>query len=122
MSDARIKLGRHGEALARSYLETAKGMTILAQNWRCRLGELDLVAASGDWIVFVEVRTRRLTGSFGMPEESVNWRKRKQVRETALHYLKQHGLAGRKIRFDVVAVTLNRDMSSPEIRHIEAAF
>lgn len=121
--DTRKQLGAQGEALASAYLEN-RGLRILARNWRCRSGEVDLIAEEGDTLIFIEVRTRRLTGRFGLPEESVDSRKQRQVREVAQYYRMMTNSHNRKCRFDVVAVKLlSQDPSlNPDIRHIPNAF
>jgi putative endonuclease len=73
-------------------------------------------------IVFIEVRTRRETGTFGTPSESIDIRKIRQVRETAMVYLKQHQLLDKPIRFDVVSVLLNKDAQLIKLEHIKGAF
>lgn len=117
----RRRLGAQGERLAAEHLE-AEGYRIVAQNWRCRSGELDIVAEQGGVLVFVEVRSRRLTGTFGTPEESVDFRKRKQVRETAQLYLYRHKAFGIKARFDVITVTFSREGAFFGLNHVENAF
>ncbi|WP_238322728.1 YraN family protein [Gorillibacterium massiliense] len=114
--DTRKKLGAYGEQLALSLLEEA-GYRILERNWRCRLGEMDLVAADDDTVVFVEVRTRRVTGSYGTSKESVDARKQAQVRKIALAYLHAKGRHDVRVRFDVVAIEL--DAATSDIRRIE---
>ena len=98
------------------------GYQILDRNWRCRSGELDITAEKDGVLVFIEVRSRSSSGRFGTPSESVDQRKVLQVRSTAEHYLhlkKQHG---RSIRFDVIAVMLNADLSAASVEHIPNAF
>ncbi|WP_438446816.1 YraN family protein [Gorillibacterium sp. sgz5001074] len=119
--DNRVALGRWGEETAVRYLAGA-GLQILARNWRARSGELDVIAEEGETLVFVEVRTRRSAGRFGSAEESVDWRKVRQVRDTATLYLyttKQHG---RKCRFDVIAVTGSPSQGTLAVKHIPNAF
>lgn len=95
--------GREGEAEAARFLR-AQGLTILHSNWRCRLGELDIVAADGPCLVFVEVKTR--SGSeFGTAAEAVDVRKQRRLQRLAAAYLNQSGEWERPCRFDVVAVT-----------------
>ncbi|MCA0754019.1 YraN family protein [Paenibacillus sp. N4] len=129
MSDASVgrnpsrKLtGKIGEDAACRYLEQA-GYTVEERNWRCRSGEIDLIAYRDDRLIFVEVRTRRAGGRFGTAAESVNRRKQQQVRETALVYLRSTGKAGVPVRFDVVAVQLSAAGDTVlECRHYEHAF
>ena len=104
MSDVRVRLGRRGEALAAGKLE-ALGFTVVARNYRCLHGELDLIARQGETWVFVEVRTRRGDG-FGSPEASITARKRAHLIAAAQHYLQAHDLADVPWRIDLVAVDL----------------
>ena len=98
MGQANVALGRWGEAqVARRY--ESEGYRILDRNWRVRGGELDLVFARGDEIVFCEVKTRR-SDRFGGGFESVDSRKQHILRRTAARWLESHGRRGR-LRFDV---------------------
>ena len=94
-------LGDRGEAAAAQYLRK-RGCQLLASQWRCRYGELDLVARDRDGtICFVEVKLR--SGSFaGLPREAVDRRKQKRLRAAAACYLSQHDLDA-PARFDVAA-------------------
>lgn len=119
--DNRKKIGRQGEELAADYL-LSHGLTIRERNWRCRSGELDIIAEDGDTLVIAEVRTRRNTGTFGSAQESVTRRKSLQVRQTATAYLYQSGLSNHKLRFDVVAVLLSPGGEVIRIDHVQHAF
>ncbi len=81
-----------------------KGYTILARNFHCRGGELDIVAKKGDLVVFVEVKARS-SDDYGYPSEFVTPRKRKHLRECARYFLLSNGLDNVDIRFDVVGIT-----------------
>ena len=107
-------LGGDGEARAARFLERL-GWRVLDRNWRCSSGELDLVCADGDTVVFVEVKAR---GSrlFGAPEEAVTALKRSRLVRSARCYLRDRGLESRPARFDVVAI------EGAELRHIRDAF
>jgi putative endonuclease len=96
-------LGRRGEALAARELER-RGYRILERRWRCRLGELDLVAWDGGMLVVVEVKARSRL-DFGRPVDAVDFEKRRRLRRLALAYLKARKLVGVTVRFDVVGVT-----------------
>ncbi|MDG0812413.1 YraN family protein [Cohnella rhizosphaerae] len=98
------------------------GYRIRERNWRCRTGELDIVATDGDTTVIVEVRSRRENGRFGTAVEAVTPRKCMQVRATAQVYLRFAGLDGARIRFDVVAVTNDETGGVKEVRHLVGAF
>lgn len=95
--------GRQAEALALQLL-AAQGLKLIAQNWRCRRGELDLVMLDGDTVVFVEVRYRR-HAAWGGALESVDARKRSRLSAAAEHFLQAHPQWSRRpCRFDVVAM------------------
>lgn len=120
-SDGRRKLGMRGETIAADHLASI-GYRMIERNWRCPGGELDLIAEDGGTLVFVEVRSRRDTGSFGTPEESVDARKQKRLRELARMYLYRGRAFDRKTRFDVVAVTFAPDGELVGLRHVKSAF
>ncbi len=101
-TDPRHDLGRRGEALAATTLQR-KGLTIVARNWRCRAGEIDLIAQDRDSLIFIEVKTRADLASD--PEDRVDEAKRRQVRRVAAVYLTQLQEEP-LVRFDVVAVVL----------------
>jgi putative endonuclease len=119
--DPRKKLGEFGEKLAEEHLVSLNYL-ILQMNWRCRSGELDIIAQDADILVFVEVRTRRMTGRFGSPQESVDVRKQRKVRETAQVYLYQHHKYNNKIRFDLISVTLSLQGEFIRLDHLKYAF
>jgi len=100
----RISLGRLGEDLARERLK-GLGYRIVKTNYRCPLGEIDLVARDGDVLVFVEIKTRR-NEPLGQAKEAVTRRKQAQLSKVALAYMKSNNLWGSKARFDVVAIGL----------------
>ncbi|MGK8523419.1 YraN family protein [Nocardia asteroides] len=112
-------LGAHGEELAARFL-CAAGMEIVARNWRCRYGELDLVVRDGDVTAFVEVKTRSGLG-YGTPAESVTYVKQQRIRRLALLWLAEQDGPWRRIRFDVVSVLVARG-SAPVITHLAAVF
>jgi putative endonuclease len=105
MNRARIGLGKRGEALAAEKL-TALGYELVAHNYRCPAGEIDLVARHGPAWVFVEVRTRRGV-AFGSPEESLTPRKRRHLLSAAQTYLQEHALEDVDWRIDLVAIQLS---------------
>ncbi|MEZ0494263.1 YraN family protein [Kineococcus sp. TBRC 1896] len=101
---AKDAVGRYGERVAARWLVEA-GMTVLETNWRCRHGEIDVLARDGDELVVCEVKTRRST-SAGTPAEAVTPQKLTRLQELAQEWLKAHpAVAPAGIRFDVVAVT-----------------
>ena len=113
----RPETGRRGEEAAARYL-AARGMRILHRNWRCRLGELDIVAEDGGTLVFVEVRTRRAAGRYGTAAESVDARKLRRIAAAAQVYLASAGKPSAAVRFDVAACTLHPD-DSLTIEHLQ---
>lgn len=107
MSQAR-ESGDRGERAAAEFLKR-RGCEILAAQWRCRYGELDLVARSRDGTVCcVEVKLRS-AGAIGLPREFVDGRKRERLRKTALAYLMEHDLDDAPARFDVAEVYEEKD-------------
>jgi putative endonuclease len=121
MKDTRKQLGAEGERRAEEYL-VQSGCRILAKNWRCRFGELDLVAEAKGWVIFVEVRARRRTGSYGTPQESITLAKQRKVRELAQRYLQAHRMGDVAVRFDVIAVHFEEDGTFAELEHVKEAF
>jgi len=113
-------LGRWGEDLAAQHL-TAAGLEVLERNWRCREGELDVVARESDGtVVFVEVKTRS-SAAFGEPSEAVSRAKAARIRTLACRWLLQHPSGGVPLRFDVISV-LRRTGAAPVVRHLRSAF
>jgi putative endonuclease len=102
MPDDRHDLGAAGEKAAERFLRK-KRYVIVARNYRCKAGEVDLVALDRGTVVFVEVKTRRQPG-FGDPLEAVDVRKQRQVVRVARHFIAEHRLHDRDARFDVVGV------------------
>jgi putative endonuclease len=101
--DPRRQLGLAGEDAVARWYEGA-GYDVLDRNWRCRDGELDLVVARGETLVFCEVKTRAST-RFGAPFEAVAHGKQRRLRNLALRWLAEHGTHRRALRFDVASVT-----------------
>jgi putative endonuclease len=104
--DYKRRLGQRGEDIAAAYLGE-QGYEVLARNWRCPAGELDIVAREGETLTFVEVRTRR-GDRYGTPEESITPAKQAKLVELAQTYLQENGLADENWRIDVVAVEMDR--------------
>ncbi|MEW6448418.1 MAG: YraN family protein [Bacillota bacterium] len=121
MTEKRKRLGETAEAFAVNFLKR-KGYRILAQNYRCRYGEIDIVALDNRVLVFIEVRAKG-SAAFGLPQESVGRRKQKKLREVARHYLATEREKGTVCRFDVVAVQYDvENQKVKTIEHIENAF
>lgn len=111
--------GNLGEKLARDFIQK-RGYHILETNYRCPEGEIDIVARHKDFLVFVEVRTKRSL-AFGSPEESITWTKRERLRALAARYLQTHDNLPPLWRIDVVAVELDQKGEPSRIELIENA-
>ncbi len=116
---AKDVLGRRGEDLAVEYLEQ-RGLVVLSRNWRCRDGELDVVATDSQRLVICEVKTRS-TDWFGEPAEAVNGRKAARIRRVTQAWLAMHRVRWVEIRFDVVSVVAEPGRPAT-VRHYESAF
>jgi putative endonuclease len=112
-------VGAHGEELAAAHLVEA-GLVLLDRNWRCRYGEVDIIARDGEIVVFCEVKTRRGT-EFGTPAEAIVAAKARRLRKLAGVWLSMSTLRPSEIRFDVVSVLRGRQ-GAPQIEHVKAAF
>jgi putative endonuclease len=110
---SRSLLGRSGEEAARDAYDR-RGYRVLARNWRCRLGELDLVLERRGVLVFCEVKARR-GGPFGGGYEAVGWRKRAKLRAVAEAFLQETGIRPHAIRFDVASIAVAGGRSDVEV-------
>jgi putative endonuclease len=119
MDDRRRELGDAGEALVAEWYASA-GYAVLERNWRCREGELDLVAAAPSVLVFCEVKTRR-SHAFGQPFEAVTAAKQRRIRGLAARWLAERGVRAPRLRFDVASVTAPPG-AVPTVDVIEGAF
>ena len=115
---ARQEFGWYGEELACRELEK-RGYRVLARRYRTRAGELDIVAADGEYVVFIEVKARQ-DGSFGDPEEAVTMQKQHRMTWMATDYLARTGLTNVACRFDVVGI--NNATVPPTVTVIPDAF
>lgn len=113
MTKERIALGKYGEDLAGKRLKDL-GYKVLKTNYKCKLGEIDLIAKDGDVLVFVEVKTRR-NSPLDQVKDAVNIRKQRQISKAALYYMQSNNLKGIKARFDVAAVRLIDEKKEIEI-------
>ncbi|MGI5963120.1 MAG: YraN family protein [Lawsonibacter sp.] len=113
--------GKWGEDIAATYLKK-KGYHILHRNWRCRMGELDLVASKGQYLCFVEVKLRK-SAAYGTAGEAVDWRKQRKLYAAARFYLLQNSTQLQP-RFDVLEIYAppGTDISGVKIQHLENAF
>jgi putative endonuclease len=120
MPDHRKKLGDFGEQVALAYL-TRQGYTLVARQWRCPAGEIDLLMRDRSGLVFVEVRTRRGEGA-SIPEESIGRAKQARLSALAYAYLEATGAPADLVwRIDVVAVEIDRSGRVAHVRHIRDA-
>jgi putative endonuclease len=120
----RKALGRYGEDVAARHLADA-GLAIVARNWRCRDGEIDIIARDGEVLVLCEVKTRRGIG-FGTPLDAVTPRKARRLRRLAVRWLAEQRASGAdagypEVRFDVVSVLVPR-RGGPVVEHLRGAF
>jgi len=115
----RQETGKLGEKLARKLLQK-KGYHILETNFRCRAGEIDIVAQKEDCLVFVEVRTKS-SRDFCTPEESITESKKERLITSALHYIDSHHDLPSSWRIDVVAIEVDDKGKSKRTELIENA-
>lgn len=115
----RQRLGRWGEDLAASRLE-AEGYVIVTRNWRCSLGEIDLIARQQDTLVFVEVKTRR-SKAYGYPEEALTPRKAQKLIDLGIEYVA--GLEDLDVdwRIDLIAIQIDSSGKLERYEHIPGA-
>ena len=114
----RQKFGKEGESVAVRYLKQ-QGYKIIEQNYRCKAGEIDIIARERKTLVFVEVKTRRST-SYGDPKWAVTPKKQKAISMAALYYLKVNDQTRADARFDVVSILAQGD--EPRIELVRNAF
>ena len=107
-------LGRRGETVAAGWLED-RGYTIVARNWRCARGELDLIARRGRVTAFVEVKTRSSI-EYGHPFEAITPEKAARVRRLAAEWCRAHGPVRGETRIDAIAV-LDAWSATPSVEH-----
>lgn len=118
MTRERLELGQFGEDLAYKKIKRL-GYKKIIRNYKCPLGEVDLIAKDGDTLVFIETKTRK-GRSIGYAKEAVNAKKRRQLSKIALFYMKSNNCYDTKARFDVIAVSLKG--GKPLIEVIKNAF
>jgi putative endonuclease len=119
--ESKKQIGVRGEDLACAELER-QGLQVLERNWRCRLGEIDIVAAeaaaNGLTMVFCEVKCRSGLG-FGHPLEAITFTKRRTLRQLAAVWMRQHRVKASAIRLDAVGVVLAAG-EEPSVTHVRA--
>lgn len=118
-------LGRLGESLAANYLRR-KGYRILGRNYRSKIGELDLIAAKDQTLIFVEVKTRTGKGG-GEPYEAVDYKKQQKLLKLADGYLAYGGIKNlndvfEDTRIDVISILMNKNGQIRTLEHIKDAF
>ncbi len=114
--DARRATGASGEDVAAAWL-TRRGWTVLARNWRCRSGELDIIARDPDGaLVACEVKTRRGLG-YGDPLESITHTKLRRLRDLVCEWRQEQGSAVGFVRLDAIGVLIDTD-GRPRLRHL----
>jgi len=116
---AKDAVGQYGERVAVRHLLDS-GLTIVATNWRCTDGEIDIVAVERGVVVICEVKTRT-SERFGVPAEAVTRTKADRLRRLAMRWLREHPAGGAELRFDVVSVLVPR-AGAPVIEHLRGAF
>jgi putative endonuclease len=114
---AKDAIGAYGERVAERFLVQA-GLVVLERNWRCPLGEIDIVAREGECLVVCEVKTRSSV-AFGHPLEAVSARKAARLRRLALAWVEARGVRPAEIRIDLVAV-LRSDSGASRVDHLRA--
>ena len=119
MTIERLRLGNSGEEIAGKFLEKS-GYRIIARNYRCKLGEIDIIARDGETLVFIEVKTRT-DSAFGSPAAAVTVRKQRQIGKAAQWYLAEHGLHEAPARFDVIAIVRGKG-GRHQVEHLPDAF
>lgn len=114
-----LSLGEKGELLAAQLL-TKQKFVIVAKNYRCQIGEIDLVVSKGNQLCFIEVKTRTST-NFGRPAEAVGNLKQQKLRQLALYYTAENKYNG-PVSFGVVEVLYQDGNINPELNFIPEAF
>lgn len=107
-------VGMKGEILATTYLKE-HGYKILENNYKNKIGEIDIIARDKDFLCFIEVKARE-TAVFGLPREAVNYYKQEKIKKVAMYYICKNNLNNQPVRFDVI------DILGNEITLIKNAF
>lgn len=118
-NDHRKILGEKGEKIAEKFLKK-NGFKIIEKNYKNRYGEIDIIAMDGDYLVFVEVKTKS-SADFSEPETWVDFKKQNQLIKLANIYISEKDITDVNCRFDVIGITLGKD-NKEKIVHIENAF
>jgi putative endonuclease len=118
LTQERLELVRYGEDLAYKKIKRL-GYKKIIRNYRCSLGEMDLIARDGDTLVFIEIKTRRRRPT-GYAKEAVDERKKRQLSKVALSYMKANECGETRARFDVIAISIRE--GKPQIEVVKNAF
>jgi putative endonuclease len=116
----RNRTGVIGEEIATTII-SQKGYQILENNYRCKIGEIDIIASNKEYLVFIEVKTRTVGKTLVDPLISITQKKRQKVKNLGLFYVQQKSIYHKQPRFDVIAITLLKDKKYT-FQHIENAF
>lgn len=115
---AKIQTGQEGEKIAADFLKK-NGYRIIEVNFRCAIGEIDIIAREKEFLVFIEVKTRK-SRELGFPEQAVGIKKQKKMSQLALWYLQKNNINNTASRFDVLAIIMFP--AGNEIKLIKNAF
>ena len=113
------ELGKCGEKIATKYLKE-NSYQIVQRNYRCRFGEIDIIAYKDNYLIFVEVKTKQ-NDKFGSPQAEVNLRKQKKLQQLARYYISQNQDQNIDFRFDVIGI-MYRGVEDYKLSHLENAF
>ena len=113
MTKERLELGKLGEKLALKRIKKL-GYKLIESNYRCPLGEIDIIAKDDECLVFLEIKTRK-GRSTGYAKEAIDQRKIRQISKVALFYMKTNNCLESKSRFDVIAININGQKKELEI-------
>ncbi|MBT4286537.1 MAG: YraN family protein [Deltaproteobacteria bacterium] len=116
----RKSTGITGEQIATTEMKQ-KGYQILENNYRCHIGEIDIVASNNEFLVFVEVKTRTEGKTKVDPLISITQKKRRKLKNLGMFYVRQKSIYNKQPRFDVIAIMLLKDKKHT-LQHIENAF
>lgn len=113
-------IGDLGESIAEEYLSYI-GYKIITKNFRCKIGEIDLIGIDKKYLCFIEVKTRR-SEKYGLPCEAVNYKKMKKIYKVANIYILKNKIYNYNFRFDIVEIRLNIRQNTKSIKLIKNAF
>ncbi len=120
MTRQRLDRGKLGENIALEYAQQ-QGYQIIQRNFRCKSGEIDLIAQDKHIVVFIEVRTKT-SDAYGPAYNMVTYSKQQQVKRVALHYISERNLVNTQFRFDVIGITFEPNSDRYQLDHLQNAF